>query len=291
MRFTSLRNSALAAIALLATGTAQAQAVVGRPEPGGIGLQPAGTDVMVAVTEFHNLLLVIITAITLFVMALLLWVMVRYNKRANPVPRKFSHNTAVEIAWTVLPVLVLVAIAFRSFPLLYQQDVMPNVAESEIVDVKVYGRQWFWSYIYGSGDDVVEYDSNMIPREMLKPGMVNQLSVDNPMVVPAGKYIRVSVSASDVIHSFAMPAAGAKVDAIPGRLNQIWFKFDNPGVYFGQCSELCGVRHAYMPIELRVLPQEQFDVWLQRAATSMTDARAYLDQVQPLAAPQVASAN
>jgi cytochrome c oxidase subunit 2 len=150
------------------------------------------------------------------------------------------------------------------------------------VDVKVYGRQWYWSYIYGSGDNTLEFDSNMLPDEKSAPLGLRQLAVDNPMVVPAGKHIRLSISASDVIHSWALPAFSIKMDAVPGRLNQSWFKVDEPGVFFGQCSELCGRRHAYMPIEVRVLPQDQYDRWLQLAATSMTEARAYLDQVQPL---------
>lgn len=290
MRIGALRSLTIGALALASAGLASAQ-VPGQPVDGAIGMQPAVTETAVMVHEFHNLLLWIITIITLFVMGLLIWVMIRYNRRANPVAKKFSHNTLIEIVWTVAPVLILVAIAFKSFPLLYTQDVMPNVAETEVVDVKVYGRQWFWSYIYGEGNDSLEYDSNMIPDDMLKPGQIAKLSVDNPMVVPAGKHIRLSVSASDVIHSFAMPAAALKIDAVPGRLNQAWFKFDTPGVYYGQCSELCGVRHAYMPIELRVLPQAQFDEWQRRAVASISDARAYLDQVQPLKAPQVASAN
>jgi cytochrome c oxidase subunit 2 len=260
------------------------------PVPGGVNFQPAATETAERVHAFHNEVLIIITAITIFVTALLIWVMVRYNTRANPVPKKFSHNTLIEVLWTVMPVLILVFIAYKSFPLLYEQDVFPDVAESEVVDVKVYGRQWFWSYIYGEGDDALEYDSNMVPAEALKPGQIAQLSVDNPLVVPAGKYIRFSVTASDVIHAFAMPVASAKVDAVPGRLNQLWFKIDKPGVYYGQCSELCGDRHAYMPIELRVIPLDQYNTWRTTAANSLADARAYLDQVQPLTAAQVASA-
>ncbi len=290
MRNRAFKSLSLGALALASAGAASAQ-TPGQPVDGAIWMQPAMTETAQMVHDFHAMLMWIITGITVFVMALLLWVMVRYNRKANPVARKFSHNTAVEIAWTVLPVLILVAIAFKSFPLLYAEEVMPDVAETEVVDVKVYGRQWFWSYIYGEGDEALEYDSNMVPADMLKPGQVPQLSVDNPMVVPASKYIRVSVSASDVIHSFAMPAAAIKIDAVPGRLNQVFFKIDTPGVYYGQCSELCGVRHAYMPIELRVLPQAQYEEWLKRASTSISDARAYLDQVQPLTAPQVASAN
>jgi cytochrome c oxidase subunit 2 len=229
-------------------------------------------------------------------MALLLWVIIRYNRRANPVPRKFSHNTLVEILWTTIPVLILVFIAYRSFPLLYDQDVMfgdnrEKVAEADVIDIKVYGRQWYWSYIYGEGDNTIEFDSTMIPGDQIDPskGQLRQLSVDNPMVVPVNRYVRLSISATDVIHAWAMPPLALKIDAVPGRLNQLWFNADTPGVYYGQCSELCGDRHSGMPIEMRVLPQDQYDEWLRRASASMSDARAYLEQVQPTRA-QVAAA-
>jgi cytochrome c oxidase subunit 2 len=273
-------------VSLLAIGDAFAA-----PVPGGINFQEAATETSRRVHEFHDIVLIIITAITLFVTALLVWVMLRYNRRANPKPSQFSHNTLVEILWTTIPVLILVFIAYRSFPLLYEQDVFPEVAESEVVDVKVYGRQWFWSYIYGEGDDALEYDSNMVASDALKPGQIAQLSVDNPMVVPVGKYVRLSITASDVIHSWAMPAFSLKTDAIPGRLNQLWFKVDEPGVFYGQCSELCGQRHAYMPIEVRVLPEAQYQTWLEKSKASTAEGRAYLDEVQPLGASQIASSN
>ncbi len=291
------RSLATIGALLASTGAAGVGAAwaapLGQPSPGGIEMQPAATEVAQQVHSFHNVLLVVITAVTILVLALLLWVMVRYNKRANPTPRKFSHNTLVEIIWTAGPVMILVGIAWLSFPLLYKEDVFPKVAESEVVDIKVYGRQWYWSYIYGQGDEALEYDSNLLPADLIDTakGQIPQLSVDNPMVAPAGKYIRLSISASDVIHSWAMPAFALKVDAVPGRLNQLWFKVDQPGVYYGQCSELCGNRHAYMPIELRILPLDQYEEWLRRSTASVSDGRAYLDQVQPLTAAQVASAN
>ncbi len=282
----TIRQWALGLATLAAAGAAHAT-----PQEGGIDFQTPMTEVAHNVHSFHNFVLIIITAITVFVTGLLIWVVFRYNRKANPKPKTFSHNTAIEVLWTVLPVLILVAIAFRSFPLLYEQDVFPDVPEAEVVDVKIYGRQWFWSYMYGEGDDMVEYDSNMIPDDMIDPnkGQIQKLSVDNPMVAPAGKYVRLTISASDVIHAWAMPQFALKVDAVPGRVNQLWFKADAPGVYYGQCSELCGTRHAYMPIELRVLPQDQYDAWLAAAANSAADARAYLDQVQPLGPAQVAS--
>lgn len=277
----------LVGLSVILSSLASAYAAV--PVEGGLGFQPPATELAQEVHDFHNLLLWIIGFITLFVTVLLIWVMVRYNRRANPVPKTFSHNTPIEIAWTVIPVLILAVIAFKSFPLLFKQEEIPNVAESEIVDVKTYGRQWYWSYIYGSGDDEIYFDSNMIQDADLQPGQVAKLSVNNPMVVPAGKYIRLSVTASDVIHAWTIPAFAVKVDAIPGRLNQIWFKVDEPGVFYGQCSELCGINHAFMPIEVRVLPQEQYETWLERVSESTAAGNEYLQTVQPLAA-QVASA-
>lgn len=284
MRIGARKLLALGCASLLAAGAAVAQ-----PTPGGLNLQTPVTETGRNITNFHNEVLIIITLITVFVTVLLLWVIVRYNKRANPTPRKFSHNTLVEIVWTVGPVLILVYIAFKSFPILYEQDVMPPVAEEEIVDIKIYGHQWYWRYLYGEGDDVAEIESRMVPTESLKPGQVQLLSVDNPMVAPQSRYVRLSITAQDVIHAWAMPPFGLKTDAIPGRLNQLWFKADQPGIYFGQCSELCGTNHAYMPIELRVLPEAQYNEWLRRVATSASEARAYLDQVQPATAAQVAA--
>ena len=282
------RKRLFAALPVLLLGSGGAHAA---PVPGGINFQAAATDTAQRVHEFHDTVLVIIAAITVFVTALLIWVMVRYNRRVNPKASQFSHNTVVEVLWTVIPVLILVFIAYRSFPLLYEQDVFPEVAENEVVDVKVYGRQWFWSYIYGEGDEALEYDSNMVPADALAAGQVAQLSVDYPMVVPVGKHVRLSVTASDVIHSWAMPAFALKTDAIPGRLNQLWFKVDEPGVFYGQCSELCGQRHAYMPIEVRVLPEDQYLAWLEKSKASVADGRAYLDEVQPLGGSQLASSN
>ncbi|HEY7797818.1 MAG TPA: cytochrome c oxidase subunit II [Hyphomonadaceae bacterium] len=285
MRGGALKHWALACASLAVTGPAWAT-----PTDGGIDFQRPATEVARDVMNFHNEVLVIIAAITVFVTALLMWVMIRYNKRANPVPRKFSHNTLVEILWTVVPVLILVYIAYKSFPLLYEQDVMPEQAvEEQIVDIKVYGHQWYWRYIYGEGDNVTEVESRVVPVESLKAGQIPLLSVDNPMVAPVNRYVRLSVTAQDVIHAWAMPQFAIKVDAVPGRLNQLWFNAEEPGIYFGQCSELCGANHAFMPIELRILPQAQYDEWLRRVQTSASEARAYLDQVQPTTGSQVAA--
>jgi len=295
MRSGAWKYWALSAASLLGCGSAWAT-----PHDGGINFQSPATETAKRVQAFHSEVLIIIVAITIFVTALLIWVMVRYNKRANPVPKKFSHNTLIEILWTVVPVLILVWIAKGSFPLLYEQDVMPAEArEEEIVDIKVYGNMWFWDYTYNVGtDNEFNVESRMLkagapdPSLELRPerGDIAQLSVNNPMVAPAGKYIRLKISSKDVIHAWAMPQFMLKVDAMPGRLNQLWFKVDEPGVFYGQCSELCGKDHSNMPIELRVLPQAQYDEWQVQYKTSPEAARAYLDRVQPAKAAQVASA-
>jgi len=218
---------------------------------------------MEQVYDFHGFLLIIITAISLFVLALLLWVMVRYNKRSNPTPRKFSHNTFIEVVWTVIPALIVVAIVIPSFNLLYYGDKVPEAD----MTVKATGYQWFWAYAYPDHGEF-EYFSNMLPREDLGEDAFGEpqpylLAVDADLVVPAGKVIKLQVTAADVLHSFAVPAFGVKTDAVPGRLNETWFKVDKPGVYYGQCSEMCGQRHAFMPIAVRVVPQADFDAWVK----------------------------
>ena len=301
---TVMSGVSAAAVATLVAGQALAQQaleIVGQPVSGAVGFQPAVTELAEDIHWLDHMILYIITAIVIFVTALLIWVMVRYNKRANPVPKKFSHNTLIEILWTVIPVLILVWIAKGSFPLLYEQDVLPEQAkEEEIVDIKVYGNMWFWDYTYNVGtDNEFNVESRMLkvgapdPSLELKParGDIAQLSVNNPMVAPVGKYIRLKISAKDVIHAWAMPQFMLKVDAMPGRLNQLWFKVDEPGVFYGQCSELCGKDHSNMPIELRMVTQAQYEEWQTQFKTSPEAARAYLDRVMPAKKPaQVASA-
>jgi len=295
MRSLAWKYWALGAASLLAGGSAWAA-----PHDGGLDFQSPATETAKRVHAFHTEVFIIITIITVFVTALLIWVVVRYNKRSNPVPKKFSHNTLIEILWTVVPVLILVWIAKGSFPLLYEQDVMPKEArEEEIVDIKVYGNMWFWDYTYNVGtDNEFNVESRMLkvgapdPSLELQPvrGDIAQLSVNNPMVAPVGRYVRLKISAKDVIHAWAMPQFALKVDAIPGRLTQLWFKVDEPGVFYGQCSELCGKDHSNMPIELRILPQAQYDEWQAQYRTSPAAARTYLDRVQPTKPAQVASA-
>lgn len=288
-------------------------AFAGAPVDGAINMQPAATRIAERVHDFHNVLLVIITAITVLVAGLLVWVIVRYNKKANKESRKFSHNTTVEVVWTVVPALILVGIAGLSFPNLYYQNVTPNLgqivatskqlladgksaehqaytrnyfpdpAEEGFVNVKIQGNQWNWTYTYA---DIV--DESGLPVEFVSNGLhkgtsrdasapadaLRLLSTDYPMVVPADRYVRFYTAAADVIHSWAVPAFAIKVDAIPGRLNEGWFLVKEPGVYYGQCSELCGVDHAYMPIEVRVVPQAQYDAWAELMRAGDFDAAA-----------------
>ncbi len=246
------------ALAVLTAASALATPITGQPVDGGINFQPAVTPIMERIHDFHILMLWIIVPITLFVMGLLIWVMVRYRRKSNPTPAKWSHNTLIEVIWTGVPVAILVAIAFFSFPLLYFQDEIP---ESDLT-VKAIGYQWYWGYEYPD-HDVSEYISTMIADEDIGEGQLRNLSVDYPVVVPVGATVRLQVAAADVIHNWAMPAFGTKMDAIPGRINEAWFRVDQEGVYYGQCSELCGIRHAFMPIEVHVVSQEAFDAWIE----------------------------
>jgi cytochrome c oxidase subunit II len=246
------------------------------PQSGAYGFQPAATEVARQIHIFHNLwLMPIITTIVVIVTALMLYIFIRFNRKANPVPQKFSHNTLVEVVWTLVPVLILVVIAVPSFRLLYLEDVVP---ESDMT-VKAIGSQWYWDYEYtdpaGDPNKTLSYSSVMLEDDAAKAaGKPRLLGVDNPLVVPAGKTIRVIVTANDVIHSFAMPAFGVKIDAVPGRLNETWFKVDEPGIYYGQCSELCGSRHAYMPIEIQVMPQADYDAWFAKTQAEYASYRA-----------------
>jgi cytochrome c oxidase subunit 2 len=299
-------------------------AVAGIPRDGALGFQAPATRIHERVHFFHDVLLVIITAITLFVLALLLWVMIRYNKRVNPNARKFSHNTLVEVVWITVPAIILVGIAGLSFPNLYYQEVTPNLeritertqelresgsaaqleaylrdhfpeaAALGFVNVKVQGNQWNWTYTYPDiADDTgepIEFVSNPVHKGRAtdpRDGRPRLLATDYPMVLPAGRYIRYYTAASDVIHSWTVPAFGIKTDAIPGRLNEGWFLVEQPGVYYGQCSELCGVDHAFMPIEVRVVPQAQFDRWAELMAAGDFDSAAA--SVQQIAALDTAS--
>jgi len=226
-----------------------------QPQPWEITLQQAATPVMENIISFHNLLLVIITLITLFVLALLVIVVVKFNARTNPVPSRTTHNTLIEVAWTLIPVLILVGIAVPSFRLLFQQLDIPKAD----LTVKVTGKQWYWSYAYPDNGKF-EFDSLMAQDK--QPRL---LGVDNEMVVPVNKVIRVQTTGADVIHAFAVPSFGIKIDSIPGRLNETWFKATKTGMYYGQCSELCGKDHAFMPIAVKVVSDQEFAAWVEAA--------------------------
>ena len=236
-----------------------ALAQTGQPHPWQLGLQAAATPVMDDIIWFHDFLLYLITAITLFVLALLVIVMVKFNARSNPVPSRTTHNTFIEVIWTVVPVLILVAVAVPSFRLLFYELKVPTAD----VTVKATGKQWFWSYQYP--DAKFEFDSLMTQTKDLKPGQPRLLAVDNEMVVPVNKVVHVLTVGADVIHSFAVPAFGIKIDAIPGRVNETWFKAEREGLYYGQCSKLCGKDHAYMPIAVRVVSEQKYQAWVDEA--------------------------
>ena len=244
---------AVAGAALVAGGTAFAE--MGQPAPWEYNLQEAASPVMESIISFHNLLVVIITVITLFVLALLIIVAVKFNARANPVPSTTTHHTLIEVAWTLIPVLILVAIAVPSFRLLFLELDIPKPD----VTIKATGKQWYWSYSYPDNGKF-EFDSLLAQDK--KPRL---LGVDNEMVVPVNKVIRVQTTAADVIHAFALPAFGVKIDAIPGRLNETWFKATKTGMFYGQCSELCGKDHAFMPIAIKVVSDQEFAAWTEAA--------------------------
>jgi len=236
-----------------------AMAGMGQPSPWQIGFQQSATPIMETITWFHDFLLYIITAITLFVLALLLIVIFKFNSRANPVPSRTTHNTMIEVAWTVIPVIILVVIAVPSFRLLFAQLTIPPAD----LTIKATGKQWFWTYDYP--DNGFAFDSLMVPDKDLKPGQPRLLTVDNEIVVPVNKVVRVQVIGADVIHAFAVPSFGIKIDAVPGRLNETWFKATHEGVFHGQCSELCGKDHAFMPITVRVVNDREYAAWLDEA--------------------------
>jgi len=273
---------AAGAMAAFWGASALAEDLLGQPTPGAIDLQPGVTPLRHDAVFFHNaILLPIITAITLLVLALLIWVVVRYNRRANPTPARWSHNTAIEVTWTLAPVLILVFIAIFSFKLLFAYHDMPKPD----LTVKATGYQWYWGYEYPD-QKVSEFISNQLPEDQAKAkGVPFRLAATEPMVVPVNKTVRVLVTGADVIHAFAVPAFGVTIDAIPGRVNETWFKAEKVGTYYGQCRELCGVDHAFMPIEVRVVTQPEFDAWVATKGGSTAPAAPAVEgAAQPAAA-------
>lgn len=245
---------------LCSAAVALSSAAMAAPQPWQIGFQPAASPVMADIEDFHRFVLYIIIAICAIVFGLLLWIIVRFNQRANPVPGRVTHNTLLEVVWTIVPVIILVVIAVPSFKLLYYESDVPPVD----VTIKPIGHQWFWSYQYPGSN--FQFDSlGLSDADALKKGEPRLLGVDNPVVVPVDKVVRILTTGADVIHSWAVPAFGVKMDAIPGRLNETWFKATAEGTYYGQCSELCGARHAYMPIEVKVVSEDAYKAWLAGA--------------------------
>ena len=267
-KFTGLLAAPLAAISGLA---ARAQdgidglEIIGAPTQGGTGFQPAATDLARDLQWLDYLILVIITGIVVFVLGLLAYAILRFNRRVNKTPASFSHHTPVEVAWTLGPILILIVIGAFSLPVLFKQQEIP---EGDIT-IKVTGYQWYWGYEYV--DEGFGFEAFMLGREGLEPAGYTQdeylLATDNAVIVPSGKTIVMQVTGADVIHSWTIPAFGVKQDAVPGRLAELWFNVDEgkEGIYFGQCSELCGKDHAYMPITVKVVTQAQYDAWLGRA--------------------------
>ncbi|HEX3992376.1 MAG TPA: cytochrome c oxidase subunit II [Acetobacteraceae bacterium] len=249
-----------ATVVALFAGVSAAYAGLGQPTPWELGLQDAASPVMADITTFHNYLLWIITAITVFVLVLLLICIVRFNARANPTPARTTHNTPIEVIWTVVPVLILVAIAIPSFRLLFTEIDVPTPD----LTVKATGKQWYWSYAYPDNGNF-EFDSLIVADKDLKPGDLRLLTVDNELVVPVNKVVRVLVTGADVIHSFSVPSFGIKIDAVPGRINETWFKATMTGVFHGQCSQLCGKDHSFMPITVRVENDKDFTAWVAQA--------------------------
>lgn len=263
---------------------------IGQPT-GGIDLQAPVTDIAIeAHNMVHNVLNPLMFVVAAFVLVLLAWTIVRYRAAANPVPSKNSHNTTIEVIWTVVPALILIVVAFPSFRLLANQYDPPKAD----LTIKAIGHQWYWEYEYPDQGGFT-FDSIMLTNdEAAKRGTPKLLDVDNRLVVPAGATVKILTTAADVIHSFAMPAFYVKMDAVPGRINETWFKVDKPGVYFGQCSELCGTKHAYMPIAIEVLPRAQFDAWVAAKQKEngiepkVADAAAPATEAAPAAAPAAA---
>ena len=250
---------------MIVVGTASAAA--DQPQPWQMNLPDAVTPVMESIVGFHNFLLWLIAAISLFVLVLLGYVLIRFSAGRNPTPSRTTHNSMVEVIWTVVPILILIAIAIPSFRLLYLQRDLP---EADFT-VKAIGSQWFWSYEYPDHGDIV-FDSLIKADAELEPGEPRLQAVDNPMVVPVNATVRLIVTANDVIHGWTIHSFGEKIDAIPGRLNEAWFKAEREGIYYGGCVELCGIGHAFMPIEVRVVSEADFNSWVETTQSAGLEA-------------------
>jgi cytochrome c oxidase subunit 2 len=265
----------LAGIIALAAGFAGAEAA--EPTPWALGFQPAASPTAEQIHSFNDLLVPLICVIVVFVLGLLLYASWRFAEKRNPTPSKTTHNTVIEVLWTVIPVIVLVVIAVPSFKLLYFAD---RVEEADMT-IKAIGRQWYWSYEYPD-DGNFTFDTNMVPDEDLEAGQPRLLATDYPVVLPVDTNIRVLVTASDVLHSFALPAFGIKLDGVPGRVNETWVRINEPGTYYGQCSELCGTGHSYMPIMIKAVTKEAYQDWVKTAQEEFARVDEPAEQAPPV---------
>jgi cytochrome c oxidase subunit 2 len=265
------RRCIVAALALAGMAAVAAVAGAAEPRPWQFGFQPAATPVQDRIDSFHDELLVIISLITVFVLGLLLYVMVRFHHTRNPVPTRTTHNPLIEFLWTVVPVLILVLIAIPSFKLMYYMDRVPDAE----MTIKVTGNQWFWTYEYPDQGGL-KFSSNLIAEKDLKPEDKRLLDVDNPLVVPVNATVRVQVTsvADGVIHSWFIPSFGVQEYAVPGRLNESWFKIERPGTYYGECNQICGINHAFMPIAVKAVSKADFETWLADAKKKFAAAPA-----------------
>lgn len=250
-------------------------ALANAPVDWGLGLQPAATVNMESIVDFHNMLLVIITLIVIVVFILLVYVVLRFNRKANSNPSNVTHNVMLEVVWTVIPVVILIIIAVPSFKILYENDRIENPD----MTLKVHGYQWYWGYEYPDHDGIA-FNSYMVKDEDIQPGQKRLLSTDNVVVLPIDTNISLLVTGKDVIHAWTIPAFGVKIDAVPGRLNETWFRITKPGIYYGRCSEICGKDHAYMPIEVHAVTKEEFEAWLVKAKEEFASNK--VDEKQPI---------
>jgi cytochrome c oxidase subunit II len=278
-RSNAIKAGLAAPLAALAAPMAEAQ-VFGGPKPGQIGFLPPVTENAEGIFWFHDWILLPVTiGISLMVLALIVYIVWRFNETANPVPSRRTHNGMLEFAWTVAPALVLVVIAVPSFRLLAQQLIIP----APDLTLKVTASQWHWNYGYPKSEGGFSFDSLYVEEKDLKPGQPDIITADHEMVVPVNKVIEVDVTSQDVIHSFSVPSFGVKIDAVPGRLNKSWFKADREGMFYGQCSNICGIDHAFMPINVRVLSQPDYESWLAQAKKQFASS----DQIDVAAAPRI----
>ena len=238
---------------VIGAGAAMAQA----PTNWQVGFQEAHSPTMERIVSFNSILFWICVAISIFVMGLMAIIFVRFNRKRNPTPQKFSHNSLIEVVWTLVPVIILVAVAIPSFRLLYFMD---RTADAEMT-IKAIGKQWYWTYEYPDLGEGISFDAFMVPDDELSEGQVRLLATDESVVVPVDTNIRLLVTADDVIHSWAIPSFGVKLDGVPGRINETWFRVDAEGIYYGQCSELCGRDHAFMPIQVKAVSKEAYEEW------------------------------